>query len=359
MIAPFFYPSAWARRLTGCLAGLALLVNGGAAIAQESEEEDTDVVVFLDDNRLIGEVRGLERGKLSFNTDSTGTIAIEWLDVKKVVSRQRFEVSLANGDRYFGILVEPTQPGTMALDSGFEQRTLSLEDVVGLAEIERTLLEGLELDLSLGYQYTKASDITQLIFGSDMRGRREQRYWQANIDANSSSSSDTEASQRIKADTQLTFLRPERWYWSGLLLFETNDEQGLDLRSSIGGGRGRILRQSNRKLFRLLGGLVLTKEHVQSPDEEAEDEKVEGVLAGEFEWFRFDEPELDVTTRVSLFPDLSDIGQFRTNLDVDFKWEVFSDLFLSFSIYHTHNSDPPNDGTQNDYGFSTNVGWEF
>ena len=173
MIAPSLCASACTRRLAGCLAGMALLVNGGVVVAQESEEEeDTDVVVFLDDNRLIGEVRGLERGKLSFNTDSTGTIAIEWLDVKQVVSRQRFEVSLANGDRYFGILVEPTQPGTMALDSGFEQRTLSLEDVVGLAEIEQTVLEGLELDLSLGYQYTNASDITQLVFGSDMRGRQ-------------------------------------------------------------------------------------------------------------------------------------------------------------------------------------------
>ncbi len=247
----------------------------------------------------------------------------------------------------------------MALDSGFEQRTLSLEDVVGLAEIEQTVLEGLELDLSLGYQYTNASDITQLIFGSDMRGRREQRYWQANIDANSSSSSDTEASQRIKADNNSPSCG--RSDGTGAVCFRsrptTSWVSSCARRSAA--AAGEFFRQSNRNLFRLLGGLVLTKEDVQSPDEETEDEKIEGVLAGDFEWFRFDEPELDVTTRISLFPDLSDTGQFRTNLDVDFKWEVFSDLFLSFSIYHTHNSDPPNDGTQNDYGFSTNVGWEF
>ena len=38
----------------------------------------TDTVVFHNGDRLTGEVKGLDRGQLSFDTDATGTIAIEW-----------------------------------------------------------------------------------------------------------------------------------------------------------------------------------------------------------------------------------------------------------------------------------------
>jgi Protein of unknown function, DUF481 len=346
-------------RLAPYLAALVLVASSPVLAQQAAEDADQDVVVFLGDNRLIGEVRGLERGKLSFNTDSTGTIAIEWLDVQSVVSTQRFEMSTAGGDRYFGVLVEPEEPGTITIDTGSERRNFELTEVVGLAEIEQALLEGLDLDLSVGYQYTNASDITQLTLGWDVSHRREQRIAQANFDANSSSSSDNESSRRINLDTQFTFLRPERWLWAALLSFETNDELGLDLRASAGFGRGRILRQSNNNRFVLMGGVVRTREDVQLADEETDDTTLEGVLSADLEWFRFDTPELDVSTRIALFPNLSETGRFRTNLDVDFRWEIFSDLFLNFSVYHTHNSDPPNEAAQNDYGVTTSVGWEF
>jgi hypothetical protein len=60
-----------------------LIAAGDGTFAQ-------DIVEFGADNRLIGEVRGLERGKLSFNTGSTGTIAIEWEDVTRIVSAESF-----------------------------------------------------------------------------------------------------------------------------------------------------------------------------------------------------------------------------------------------------------------------------
>ncbi len=38
----------------------------------------TDVVIFKNGDRLTGEVKSLERGRLRFNTDATGTNSIEW-----------------------------------------------------------------------------------------------------------------------------------------------------------------------------------------------------------------------------------------------------------------------------------------
>jgi hypothetical protein len=71
-----------ACRLTACwLAGLTLALISTTVAAQ-----DDDVVIFNNGDRLTGEIRGLARGYLSFNTDATGTIQIEWTEVTELRS---------------------------------------------------------------------------------------------------------------------------------------------------------------------------------------------------------------------------------------------------------------------------------
>ncbi len=83
-------------RLTTCwLACLTLALISTTAAAQ-----DDDVVIFNNGDRLTGEIRGLARGFLSFNTDATGTIQIEWTEVAELRSDQSFEIYLISGQRY-------------------------------------------------------------------------------------------------------------------------------------------------------------------------------------------------------------------------------------------------------------------
>ena len=61
-----------ACRLTACsIACLGATLIGTSAVAQEE-----DVVIFNNGDRLTGEIRGLSRAQLSFNTDATGTIGV-------------------------------------------------------------------------------------------------------------------------------------------------------------------------------------------------------------------------------------------------------------------------------------------
>ena len=52
----------------------------------------TDVVVFKNGDRLTGEVKSLERGRLRFKTDATDTISIEWDDGAYLNSDQNIQV---------------------------------------------------------------------------------------------------------------------------------------------------------------------------------------------------------------------------------------------------------------------------
>ena len=48
--------------------------------------EKTDIVVLKNGDKITGEVKGLERGKLEFSTDSMGTVSIEWEDIQEILS---------------------------------------------------------------------------------------------------------------------------------------------------------------------------------------------------------------------------------------------------------------------------------
>ena len=64
----------------------------------------TDTVIFKNGDKLTGEVKSLKRGRLSLNTDATGTISIEWDKIAGVISDQHIQVETTSGIRYFGSL---------------------------------------------------------------------------------------------------------------------------------------------------------------------------------------------------------------------------------------------------------------
>ena len=94
----------------GEVLGTQALVGLGDTALAEHVEDAREILTGADDaatqyfrrtlgDRLTGEVKGLERGKLAFKTDPTGTIKIEWLDVASLESIETFEVDLTSGER--------------------------------------------------------------------------------------------------------------------------------------------------------------------------------------------------------------------------------------------------------------------
>ena len=97
----------------------------------------TDIVFFKNGNELTGEIKSLRRGRLSTNTDATGTIAIEWEKISGIVSNQNIQVETANGIRHFRHLtisekdseiIVVTADGSQSLDPA---RVIIMEPIEG------------------------------------------------------------------------------------------------------------------------------------------------------------------------------------------------------------------------------------
>src|SRR4051812_8238575 len=96
-------PSRWILRLIAAAAALASLPAAPARAAK------TDVIILRNGDHLTGELKELARGKLTFETDDAGTVAIEWDKVKSVTATATFEVDDLDGGQYFGALRPATK----------------------------------------------------------------------------------------------------------------------------------------------------------------------------------------------------------------------------------------------------------
>ena len=320
--------------------------------------DKTDVVIMKNGDRLTGDVKSLERGKLRFDTDATGTIPIEWDEVDYLSSEQNIQVETEDGVRYLGRLTRAEDKSTVVVETAAGPVRLEAPRVVLMTPIEERGIERLDGDVTAGYSFAKASEVQQFQLGLDMDIRTETRIFGLSADAVTSDSADNESSQRHSLDLQYTRLRPNRWLTGGVVRLDRNDELDLDLRTSIGVGGGRILRQTNSQQLQLTGGIQLSRENVSGLA--ADEDTVEAFASVNWDWFRYDTPELDLSTNLQVIPNLTDSGRVRAEFDIRFRWEIVNDLFWQLTFYDSFDSDPVVvDAEKNDYGVTTSLGWSF
>ena len=336
----------------------ALIAAHMAITTPATAADDTDVVTFINGDRLTGEFKSLERGRLRFKTEATDTISIEWDNVAHLSSNQNIQVETAEGVRYLGHLSTSSDERQIVVETGSDPVRLEAERVILMTPIEERGLDRFDADVSAGYNFAKADDVTSTNVSADLNYRTEARIFGLNFDSLFTDSSTNEPSQDLSLDLNYTRLLIDRWLIGGVVSFERNDELGLDLRTSVGGGGGRILRQSNNSALSLTGGLLLSREKVDAdvPDENF----LEAFATLTWDWFRYDTPELDLTTSLQIIPNLTDSGEYRGELEIELKWEIVEDLYWSLVIADSYDSKAElTGGENNDNSIITAVGWDF
>jgi hypothetical protein len=188
--------------------------------------------------------------------------------------------------------------------------------------------------------------------------RSEARLVSLAIDARRSSSGDGQVSQRNNSTlTYRRFVADRHWDPVGFGAVERNDELGLDRRATLGGGMARWLKDTNSSRISFMGGLVGTRE--SEKDALESEDSVEAAAGINLDWFRYEDPELDVSMQLAVYERLSGDQRTRGNLDVDLRWELVSDFFWGFSIYYSFNTRPIGEAARQDYGVVTTIGWQF
>ena len=317
-----------------------------------------DVVVLVNGNSVTGEIQSLEFGNLSYETDSMGTVDIDWEDIVSVTSNQYVEVEIATGKRYYGSLELSPAVNTISIGFGEEVDLIRQNDVVRLTPIDRSdvFIKRLEGSFSFGLTTAKATEVSVGRFEADVNYRTEHYLVGLRIESALTDQKDEEVSKRQFLGTNYQRFRANRWFTEWTASGEENDELGIKSRFSAGVGLGRYIVQTNRNQFSLVTGLVGTRESFTSS--ESSTTNAEGRVSIKY-LHRSIVPESDVTFTIDFYPLLEDPSTFRSEAGLTFRREFIKDLFLDFTFYHSYLSNPTDDAAKEDYGVTTGLGYRF
>jgi hypothetical protein len=345
--------------LGGLLVALSVLSTGPA----NAQRGKTDVIVLKNGDRVTGEIQELEYGLLRLDTDDMGTISIEWSAIASIDSQYVFDVQRAGGRQYAGIIATSEDGQELVIKDEVGAQSVPLSSVVRVTELETGFWQRVSGSMSVGFNYTKSTGIRTGSVNISSQYQAEQLKATLDISAYETSSPDTEPSARENLTSTVQFQRERPSFLMLLNSLERNDELGIDLRLTMGGGLARYFAQDQDSEVMLLLGAVANQEWVndeaESLDADDSQQSLEGVLGASWRIFRFNDPEVSLASTAYLYPSLTESGRRRGTLDVSLRREIISDLFFDISFYESYDSDPPSAGETTDYGIVTSLGYKF
>jgi hypothetical protein len=165
--------------LSATLAALPCLLPTPTAAAT------ADVVQLRNGDRLTGDIKSLDRGKIRVETDATDTIEIKWEYVSSLESRQYFEVVLADGRVLYGSLTGDAKPTEVRVRSADALVSVPMPQIVRITPIESRLIDRIDMRVDVGYSLAKADTVTQGSVGYDFRYRATDNLVTFDLDASS------------------------------------------------------------------------------------------------------------------------------------------------------------------------------
>lgn len=329
-----------------------------ALITQTVNAAD-DIVEFGAGSRLTGEIKYLQRGRLYFKTDSTDTISLEWADVTALTTSQRIRIMDRDGNYTLGFLVASPSAGSLFIVSDDRRLEVPLLHVVDIRPLEETAWERLDVDVAAGYAFTKSTEVEQWNLSIDIDYSDPTRERSLAMTAQSSGSPENEDNFQGGVTYQTLRVRPERWGSGWGAGIERNDALSLDYRASAAWILGRSFYPRADQLYGFALGLQVNNEQFDNGDTT---NSLEGYAGARFEWFRFEEPELDLSTRLTLFPSLTESGRLRGAFNIALTWEIYEDFYWQLSFYDNYDNQArdqvsDDNANTNDYGILTSIGW--
>ena len=257
-------------------------------------------------DRLTCEIKGLSAGVLSVKLNYVqGTVGVEWAQVARLESNQLFLVQTEDGTVYTGKLstaaTSGERPMSIQVASAPEKEVeISQHQLVKLDETAESFRQRFNGTISTGIQYSKGNETTQYNVASEVEYPRERWSSQASVNSSFASSSGASVATRNQVDLSgMRLLRWNNWFYSGTGNFLQSSVQGINLQTTLGGGIGRYLRNSNQASLYVLGGFAWQNAQYKTYKAgQGAQNAAAGLVAAELKVFRFKKTDLDISAVV-------------------------------------------------------------
>jgi hypothetical protein len=341
------------------LSVLSLLV---CLLPRPIEAQTADTVILKSGHPVIGEIKDLRRGNLSFDTEEMDVVSIDWDDIASVISPRVLEVYLATGDKFAGRL-SAAAPAELVVVGATRTDTIPFAQIVEIRAFEQGFWDRTNGFVDLGTNIARANNLASFLFGGQFNYRGPR--WGFNITTDfyrqRQETTDTTGvtTEQSTSRSSLSLLGERyigtRWAAAISGTAEQNEELQLDSRY-LGqlGAAYRIIRNQGMEFGVGAGGTINDEQFVGSPRSTTGEILVGAVFD------MFDVGDFDLYTSVQTFSNPSDGGRFRLNIDGRIAWEIISDFTIGVTVVERYDSSPPSPtAATRDYQYSLTFGWSW
>ena len=311
-------------------------------------------IKLRDGSVIVGTILELKDSEdLIVDTEHMDEVTIEWEAIREIRETHLIEVELFNGQRLFGqVLLDEKGVSIIGDDTTV---TLPPDRVFAISEVNESFWEGFGVYTDIGMNLVRGNnEVTQLSFGAGVS--YDGRDFETSVDGTTIVNQQTGAEDLRRATLagNYTYRLPRNWQASGLLQFESDDQQGLDLRTLFGGAIGNRVYNQRRMRIDLLGGLVVNREQfVDQPRTET----LEGLIGAAY---RLRSARgIDIDASLYLLPSLEQSDRLRMQFDGSLSIDLFADLDFKLTVYDRYDSQPPEGNDTNDTGVTLGLSWSY
>ena len=316
-----------------------------------------DTIVLKNKDKIVGEIKSMDRGVVTIETDySDSDFTITWIDIVSIKSKQTYLMTLSNGTRINSSMY--TKEGDSALVTliGHNNETVKIEDIVYINPVKQKFMSRINASVSFGYNVTKSNNLSQLSINSNFSYTAYKWRLHGSYNEVRSNQDSVEATSRVDASVGLKYFMRHDWFYSLSGDFLSNDEQKLELRSTIKSGLGKYIIHSNRMSFGGGFGLAFNNEKFNDINNTNRN-SLEAYLGLALDVF--DVKDFNLNTNVTFYPSLTEGGRYRADYNLNLKYDLPLDFFIKLGLTYNYDSKPVEGASASDYVFQSTFGWEF
>jgi len=327
--------------------------------------ESTDVIVMRNGDRLTGEIKALDGGVLYVGLPYViQTLSVDWSKVAHLESKQQSLVRTEDGSVYNGTLnsseAAADRPIEVHVTETLEKEVKIVStQIVDVTQTSEKFLQRFTGGLSFGSIYSKGNETVQYNISGLAAYPRPRWGAQVGLSSNLSAATGTNTSTR----NQLTFsafhlLRRKNYFYGGFDNFLQSAEQGISNQNAIAGGIGRYLKNTNRAVISVLGGVAWQKTNYSPTVSPIATQKITtAMIDGDVKLFRFNKTNLDLNAIV--LPALSDPGRVFVSTNASYYIKITGNLSWNVTFYGNWDNRPPSNLSGSDYGTTSGISWTF
>jgi putative salt-induced outer membrane protein YdiY len=336
---------------------VALLAPSSSAHAQDLDQYN-DKVYLKNGDRITGNIKELDRGKVRIKTTTMDTIYVNWIDVESVESNTYLRFAKTDGSFVYGRVQKSDMTENLRILDGGKVTEIPALDVASAKPIrvDESFWHQIEGDVTAGIDYKKASDILLVNVASSLRFRQEKYELGFSFNWNETGRTEEDNSSRAELGGDYTKYLKDRWFWKASAGLERNQELGLNLRTILSGTAGKYFVQTSTMRLEVDVGLAASFE---DRTDGTKQDSLEGHINSSFDIFILNIPTTRLTANISVFPGITESSRLRVNSHINLRNEIFRDFFWDLSFYSSYDNQPAEGAEREDFGIITSLGASF